>query len=59
MFGPDKTKVTVTGSKHDIAYYKDISLWTLHGGALAVTEDNEHLGLIVSGTDEEECGQQC
>ena len=52
-FGPDKTKVTITGSKQDMLYYKDINMWTLNGKQLAVTEDNDHLGLIVSGTDEE------
>ena len=30
-FGPEKTKVTVTGSKHDMQYYKDTHFWTLHG----------------------------
>lgn len=53
IFGADKTKVTVTGSKQDMAYYQDIHLWKLGGNPLPVTEDNEHLGLIVSGTDEE------
>ena len=52
IFGADKTKVTVTGSKQDMAYYEDINLWKLDGNALPVTEDNEDLGLIVSGTDE-------
>ena len=53
IFGPDKTKVTVTGSRHDIQYYNDINIWSLYGEKLAVTEDNEHLGLVVSGIDEE------
>ena len=53
VFGPDKTKVTITGSKHDMLYYKDVSFWTLQGGPLAVTDENEHLGMIVSGQDEE------
>ena len=52
-FGADKTKVTVTGSKHDIQYYQDINIWSLYGGKLSVKENNDHLGLIVSGTDEE------
>ena len=53
VFGADKTKVTVTGSKHDMEYYKSVSYWTLYGEKLEVAEDNEHLGLIVSGIDEE------
>ena len=53
LFGADKTKVTISGSKHDMSYYKDINIWNLDGDPLAVTDDNEHLGLIVSGLDEE------
>ena len=53
IFGADKTKVTITGSRQDMAYYKDINLWSLDGKPLNVTENNEHLGLIVSGIDEE------
>ena len=34
-------------------YYKEISFWYLNGERLNVAEDNEHLGLIVSGSDEE------
>ena len=45
--------MTVTGSKKDMRYYSDINMWSLHGEALTVAEDNEHLGLIVSGLDEE------
>ena len=47
-FGADKTKVTVTGSAHDINYYKNILFWTLGGDYLTVSENNGHLGLIVS-----------
>ena len=53
VFGADKTKVTVTGSKTDMSYYRDINIWSLNGEKLNVAEDNEHLGLIVSGTHEE------
>ena len=52
-FGPAKTKVTVTGSRQDMSYYQDIGIWSLYGKKLEVTENNDHLGLIVSGTDEE------
>ena len=53
-FGASKTKVTVTGSAKDMDYYKDINIWTLHGDPLQVADDNDHLGLIVSGKDEEQ-----
>ena len=53
VFGAGKTKVTVTGSRTDMSYYRDINIWSLNGEKLNVTEDNEHLGLIVSGTNEE------
>ena len=53
IFGADKTKVTITGSKHDIQYYQDVNIWSLYGEKLEVTENNEHLGLIVSGVNEE------
>ena len=52
-FGANKTKVTITGSKLDMSYYKDINIWSLDGKALTVADENEHLGLIVSGSDEE------
>ena len=35
-------------------YYQDISPWTLGGGKVSVVSDNEHLGLVVSGVDEEQ-----
>jgi hypothetical protein len=53
IFGADKTKVTITGSKHDMQYYEDINIWSLYGEMLTVAEDNDHLGLVVSGIDEE------
>ena len=54
IFGADKTKVTITGSPKDMDYYKDISIWSLHGDPLRVEDDNDHLGLIVSGKKEEQ-----
>ena len=54
IFGADKTKVTVTGSKHDIQYYRDVSFWSLYGDKIEVSENNDHLGMIVSGIDEEQ-----
>ena len=53
FFGADKTKVTMTDSRQDMSYYEDINLWSLDSEPIAATEDNEHLGLIVSGIDEE------
>lgn len=54
VFNADKTKLVVTGSKIDINYYSDIKPWTLNGEKISVVEDNEHLGLVVSGLHEEE-----
>ena len=34
-------------------YYQDVNIWTLYGEKLTVSEDNEHLGLVVSVMDEE------
>ena len=53
IFGAEKTKVTVTGSSHDMKYYSENNIWTLQGDKLKVSENNEHLGLVVSGKDEE------
>ena len=53
IFGADTTKVTITGSNHDMQYYEDINIWSLYGEKLTVAEDNDHLGLIVSGINEE------
>ena len=54
VFGADKTKVTITGSKHDMQYYKDIPIWSLYGENITVADNNDHLGLVVSGLDEEQ-----
>ena len=54
IFGADKTRVIVTGSKHDIQYYSEISFWSLYGDKIEVSENNNHLGMIVSGIDEEQ-----
>ena len=54
IFNASKTKIVVTGSKVDMQYYQDISPWTLGGGTVAVVTDNHHLGLVVSGMDEEQ-----
>ena len=35
-------------------YYQDVSPWLLNGGRVSVVIVNEHLGMIVSGLDEEQ-----
>ena len=52
-FNAGKTKIVVTGSKQDMSFYKDTTPWTLDGEVIKVVDSNEHLGLVVSGTDEE------
>ena len=54
QFNADKTKIVVTGSKVDMAFYKDTTPWTLNGETIKVVEKNEHLGLIVAGLNEEQ-----
>jgi len=39
----------VIGSKADMDYYADVKPWKMHGTTVNVTENNEHLGQIVSG----------
>ena len=53
VFGADKTKAVITGSKIDMQYFKDVKMWTLFDDQINVTDENDHLGLIVSGCDEE------
>jgi hypothetical protein len=53
-FNADKTKIVVTGSKLDMAFYRDTRPWILNGERVKVVENNEHLGLIVSGIEEEQ-----
>ena len=53
-FNADKTKIVVTGSKLDMAFYKDTKPWTLNGEQVNVVDENEHLGLVVAGCDEEQ-----
>ena len=36
-----------------MSYYKDIPMWSLNGKSLTVAENNDHLGMIVSGHNEE------
>ena len=34
-------------------FYKEINIWQLYGEKLEVAENNDHLGLVVSGFQEE------
>ena len=54
IFNAEKTKIVVTGSRHDLNYYRDISPWSLQGEKIRVVTDNEHLGAVVSGVHEEQ-----
>ena len=54
VFNAEKTKIVVTGSKIDMDFYKDTCPWTLNGERIPVVTNNEHLGLVVSGLDEEQ-----
>ena len=54
VFNPSKTKAVITGSKHDMSFYQDTQPWVLHGERIKVVVDNEHLGLVVSGLQEEQ-----
>ena len=53
-FNAEKTKIIVTGSKLDMAFYKDTKPWTLNGERIEVVDNNDHLGLVVSGYEEEQ-----
>ena len=46
--------IVITGSKIDMQFYKDTKPWTLNGERVSVVDNNEHLGLVVSGHDEEQ-----
>ena len=53
VFNASKTKAVVTGSKHDMDFFKKTKPWTLNGDRIDVVDANDHLGLVVSGWDEE------
>ena len=52
-YGAAKSKVTVVGAAVDRKYYAELAPWHLNGQPVNVTEDNEHLGQVVSGVDQE------
>ena len=37
-----------------MAFYKDTKPWTLNGERIEVVDNNDHLGLVVSGYEEEQ-----
>ena len=51
-YGASKTKITVSGSEIDRNFYRDTTPWTMDGVSINVVEDNEHLGQIVSGSNQ-------
>ena len=53
-FNAEKTKIVITGSKTDMQFYEDTTPWKLNGETVSVVDKNEHLGLIVSGLNEEQ-----
>ena len=53
-YGANKTVISVVGSKADMAYYQDIQPWNMDNMQVSVKENNDHLGLIISGVREEE-----
>ena len=53
-YGASKTKVTIVGSLADMNYYRDVAPWRMDGQPVSVTEDNDHLGQVVSGVNQEQ-----
>ena len=53
-FNALKPKAVVTGSKHDMEFHKSTTPWHLNGECIQVADENEHLGLIFAGVDEEQ-----
>ena len=47
-------KITVIGSAFDITYYSDVCPWVLGDEKVKVGSDNDHLGQIVSGVEQEQ-----
>ena len=53
-YGAEKTKITIVGSEVDSKYFADISPWKINDEVIEITEDNEHLGQVVSGKSQVE-----
>ena len=48
--GTSKTKITISGPPADQNCSAGVCPWAMDGQKVSVTENNEHLGQIVSGT---------
>ena len=53
-YGASKTVISVVGSKLDMKFFEDVKPWHMDSLPVSVREDNDHLGLIISGLREEE-----
>ena len=53
-YGASKTNITISGSETDRNYFKEVSPWQMNGDTVKVADDNEHLGLIISGSKQVE-----
>ena len=53
-YGASKTKVTVVGSDVDMEYFQSVMPWTMDSKTVQVVDNNEHLGQIVSGKNQED-----
>ena len=53
-YGATKTKVSVSGSDIDMRYYQSVNSWKMYGDQVQVVIDNEHLGQVVSGIDQQQ-----
>ena len=52
--GKEKTKILITGSEVDVNHYREVKPWVMNNSVIEVSEENEHLGMIVTGFREEE-----
>ena len=53
-YGASKTKLTIVGSEIDKNYFYDVKPWTKYEKTVQVDENNEHLGQVVIGKNQEE-----
>ena len=54
QYGASKTKITITGSEIDSSYFQEARPWKMDGEVIDVVCDNDHLGQIVSGGQQEQ-----
>ena len=48
-YGAKKTNIVISGPEVDRVYYTETTPWIMDGDRVKVTEDNDHLGQVVSG----------